>query len=156
MAYELAAGLHEGRSILARYGVTILQFKQLMARPEFADLLRTAKREFASLPNTADRVRLKAQMLTEMGLDEMWGIVRHPTVPAAARVSAYNSIKGLTGLDRPEEAQPLQKFSLKIVLPGVDQPRTITLEGSSSPEGDSLLGRSSAGAEELDPRVKAA
>jgi hypothetical protein len=132
MAYELAAGLRAGRDILQSYGVTVPEFRQLMKLPEFGEMIKTAKREFASLPNTADRVRLKAQIMTELGLEEMWEIIRHPAVPAAARVSAYNSVKSLTGLDKPEEAQPMQKFSLKIVLPGApDQPGTITLEGTT-------------------------
>jgi hypothetical protein len=134
MAYELAAGLRAGRDILQSYGVTVPEFRQLMKLPEFGEMIKTAKREFASLPNTADRVRLKAQIMTELGLEEMWEIIRHPAVPAAARVSAYNSVKSLTGLDKPEEAQPMQKFSLKIVLPGTsqDQPGTITLEGTTN------------------------
>lgn len=133
MVYELAAGLRAGRDILQSYGVTVGEFRQLVKLPEFAEMVKAAKREFASLPNTADRVRLKAQVMTELGLEEMWEIIRHPAVPAAARVSAYNSVKSLTGLDKPDDPQPLQKFSLKIVLPGPssDTPGTITLEGSA-------------------------
>ena len=92
MVYELAAGLHTGASPSSRATASRPRVPATCsARPEFVEMLRHAKREFASLPNTADRVRLKAQMLTEMGLEEMWEIIRHPAVPAAARVSAYNA-----------------------------------------------------------------
>jgi hypothetical protein len=117
MAQELATGLTPGREVLTKYGVSIKDFRRLMSMPVFVDMLKKAKAEFSAVSSTPDRVRLKAQLLTEMGLEEMWGIVQHPGEPAAARVSAYNSIKNLTGMDRPEEAQPLQRFSLKIVLP---------------------------------------
>jgi hypothetical protein len=117
MAQELASGLTPGREVLARYGVPVADFRRLMAVPAFVEMVRKAKQDFSAVASTPDRVRLKAQLLTEMGLDEMWGIVQHAGEPAAARVSAYNSIKNLTGMDRPEEARPMQKFSLKIVLP---------------------------------------
>jgi hypothetical protein len=131
LAYELAARLRPGREVLERYGVSITDFKRLMGTPAFQDMLRRAKQEFGSLASTPDRVRVKAQLLTEIGLDEVWRIVSNTGQPAAARVSAYNSIKSLTGMDRPEEAKPLQRFSLKIVMPvlsSVGDPPVMTIQ----------------------------
>jgi len=136
LAYELAAKLRPGREVLARYGVPVADFRRLMATPAFQDMLRRAKQEFGSLASTPDRVRLKAQLLTEMGLDEMWRLLGSRGTPAAAKVSAYNSIKALTGMDRPEDAKPMQRFSLKIVLPpsSAGTPQELTLEASSLEE----------------------
>jgi hypothetical protein len=133
LAYELAAGLADRKDILQKYGVSIALFRQLMALPVFQDMLRKAKSEFGSLASTPDRVRLKAQLMTEMGLQDMWGIINSPRAPEAARVSAYNSVKSLTGMDKPEDAAPMQRFSLKIVLPAVSSatPATITIEGNN-------------------------
>jgi hypothetical protein len=136
LAYELAAGLTERREILARYAISIPVFRRLIAHPVFQDMLRKAKTEFTALASTPDRVRLKAQLLTELGLTEMWGIVRSVRSPEAARVSAYNAIKALTGMDKPEEATPLQRFSLKInIHPSAGSPAPVIIDAEASPAG---------------------
>lgn len=131
LVYELACGLRPGRLVLQKYGIGVPEFKKLLALPAFVGMLRQAKRDFASLANTPDRVRIKSQIMTELGLEQMWGIMRDGRRPSAARVSAFNAIKGLTGMDKPEEATPMQRFSLKIVLPPA-QGGPVTIEGTSA------------------------
>ena len=136
---ELAAKLQPVEDILKKYKVTAGQLGLLLRNNAFRDLVREAERDFASITNTAERIRIKAMLLTELGLDEMYLILTDNKVMPNARVSAFAQIKNLTGLEKPELDRGRAQFKLVINVP---QPlssggqQTITVEGAVDPEDE--------------------
>ena len=118
-ALELAARLEPTQDLIARYGMTWEEYRALLARPEFRDAVKEASQAFAASSNTPERVKLKAALLVEMGLEEMWHIMADSGHSAAARVAAFSAVTKLTGLEKPEAAVPVAKFELLIQLPPV-------------------------------------
>ena len=134
---ELAAKLQPVEDILKKYKVTAGQLGLLLRNNAFRELVKEAERDFASITNTAERIRIKAMLLTELGLDEMYLILTDNKVMPNARVSAFAQIKNLTGLEKPELDRGRAQFKLVINVP---QPlssggqQTITVEGAVDPE----------------------
>lgn len=117
MIYELAARLEPTGEILKRYGVTAKKFKELLANSAFRTAVATAASEFHSVANLGERIKLKSQLMTELGLEEMWSIMGDTGHAPSARVAAFSAVKSLTGLERPEAAAPPAKFTFTINLP---------------------------------------
>ena len=116
LVLEVAARVEPLSNILARHNLTKKAFLHICNNPQFAKAVAEQRQSFASFRSIGERVRVKAQILTERLLDDMYTIATHPTTPPQARVAAFDKIKSLTGLERPEQAEPPQKFSLTINL----------------------------------------
>jgi hypothetical protein len=133
LTIELAAAMEPVPDILTRYNVSMETYRRMMTTPAIRETIRDARARFTSLGNTAARIKVKAQLLLEMSLPEIWDIVSDPSIGAAARVAAFGSIKSLTGLEKPEVEPVAAKFSLTInVAPGSEpdvhvSPETITV-----------------------------
>ena len=100
----------------------------------FLRMLQDAKEQTRDAGTTAARIKIRAQRIVEDKLDTVGDIIADVQAPPAARVSAFSSIKTLTGLDAPKDAVPAQSFKLNIILPGADGP--VTIEGAVSSAGD--------------------
>lgn len=133
---ELAAKLEPIEKVLEKYGLTQENLQTLLKNKHFRELVHNTERDFASITNTADRVRIKAMMLTELGLEEMFLILSNPNHLAAARVSAFSAIKSLTGLEKPELEREKARFHLTISVPAADgQPgKTIEVTAEELPK----------------------
>jgi hypothetical protein len=116
LVLEIAADLEPLADILNRHGITKTQWLRLRHTPVFVAALKEQVKAFQSLSNISARVKLKAQLITERLLDHMYDIASHPSVPPSARVSAFASVKSLTGMEKPDEATPFRRFSLTINL----------------------------------------
>jgi hypothetical protein len=138
LAMEVAARLQPLGEIIKKYGLSKSEFQELMKQPVFRDAVVEARSAFKSTANTPERIRIKAQLLTEAGLEEMYLILQNPNQPAAARVSAFGAIKTLTGLEKPDAPMHRQKFSLTInVASGTGmQATTIEAEAVEGPGGE--------------------
>lgn len=122
LTIELAAAMEPVPDILTRYNISMPMYRKLMTTPAVRDTIREARAQFTSLSNTAQRIKVKSQLLLEMSLPEIWDIVGDRSIGAAARVAAFTSIKSLTGLEKPETAPVAAKFNLTINVAG--QPQT--------------------------------
>lgn len=134
---ELAAKLQPVEEILKKYKVTAGQLGLLLRNNAFRELVREAERDFASITNTAERIRIKAMLLTEIGLDEIFLILTDNKVMPSARVQAFAQIKNLTGLEKPELDRGRAQFKLVINVPtplNPDQKQTITVQGAVDPD----------------------
>lgn len=125
---EVAANIEPVETILERYDISASEYAELQALPSFQAAVLEAQREFSAIANTPSRVRLKAQLITELLLPAMHEIASSNATPSAARVSAFSAVRSLTGLEKPETPVAQQKFSLTINL-GDKGP--LTLEGTA-------------------------
>jgi len=124
---EIAAELEPIADLLPRFGLSIDDFRRLAANPTWVAMYQETRERFHSIGNTPERIKLKAQLLTELGLEAMHDILQDDSAPPAARVSAYRAATALTGLEKPETAKPGTRFILNINLP--DRPTETVIEG---------------------------
>lgn len=113
---EIASRSEPLAAVLNRHGITQTQWAKLKDMPAFKAALARQAKTFGAIDDLPTRIKLKAQLLTEMLLDEMFDIARHVAYPASARVSAFAQIKNLTGLEKPEDAAPQRAVNLTINL----------------------------------------
>lgn len=111
---DLSAGLEPLPTILRRYQLSKSQFTALLADPTFRAAIKAQREMFHATANLPDRIRFKAQLAVEELLQDMFTIAAGANHPPAARVAAFNQIKNLTGLERPEAPAPKQRFGLTI------------------------------------------
>lgn len=111
---DVCAELEPLPVILKRYSVSKSQFRALLAQPVFRQAIKAQRSVFQSVANIPDRIRLKAQLAVEDLIQDMYSLAAGVNVQAAARVAAFNAIKNMTGLERPEAPVPKQKFALTI------------------------------------------
>jgi hypothetical protein len=123
LVIELAARIEPLPDILRKYGVPAEEFKTLLRTPAFRAAIAAATSDFQSLANTPARIKLKSQLMVEMGLQEMWNLIADPRALPGARVSAFAAVRSLTGLEKPDApAAAPNKFSLTINLPNPTDP----------------------------------
>jgi len=139
---EIAAQLEPLTTILKRHGISKSQWLALRKHPSFEKALDEQVKAFSSLGNMPARIKLKAQLLTEMLLDQMYDIAHHPAYAPSARVSAFSMITKLTGLERPEDAAPPRKVSLTINLADGRSKSAETVTVEAIRDRDAIAGRS--------------
>jgi hypothetical protein len=135
---EIAARLEPIRVILKRHNISVEEFIRLRHTPIFKAALTEQIKLYRSLDNVPNRVRLKAQLITETSLDYMYSIITQSAYPSASRVAAFAQVKQLTGMDRPDNVAPPQKFSLTINL---DNSKTLTINSDQEDLSADRVGR---------------
>jgi hypothetical protein len=136
---EVASRIEPLATVLRRYNVKKADFQRMMADPTFREAISEAQAAFKSASNTPERIRTKAQLVTEALIEDMYLIASSSQHPAAARVSAFGALKGLTGLEKPDAPTHRQRFSLTINIPsgtGTAQQITVDAEEPEDDEGE--------------------
>lgn len=95
LAGDLAAGLHDAKTVFENHGLTEEEGLELLNNPRFQEMLKAAQQEWASVSNTHTRLKLKAQIILEQSLIDLFGIVTSEKQPAAARVAAVKELKDI-------------------------------------------------------------
>ncbi len=137
---EIAARVDPLGVVLNRHGLTQRDWAKLREMPAFQNALAAQHKAFEAIADLPSRIKMKAQLLTEALLDEMFELATNIGQPASARVSAFAQIKNLTGLEKPEDAAPQRAFNLTINLGNgkVKTAQAVTLEAIK--ERDSIAG----------------
>ena len=92
LAWELAADIADVPTLLSRYGISLADFKNKLKDPMFRQAIREAKSIWKSDLNTQQRVRVKAALLVEDSLLDVFAIVKSESQPAAARLEAFEKL----------------------------------------------------------------
>jgi hypothetical protein len=103
IAAELAAGLSSKEDICARYEISEPDWDALRTNPIFRGMVKEAMREFSGDMNAAKRTRLKANILYEDLLPEMYALVKDISMPSNSRVEAAKLLAKTGGVDSPEK-----------------------------------------------------
>lgn len=126
LALEIASQLTPPMEVFRRHGLEEADAKALLANPKFQQLLKQAHAEWNAESNTADRIRLKAQMCLEQLLMPMFQTARSTNTPIAARNETTKIFKDLSGITQREEGGGGGAvFKLTINLGNDDAPREI-------------------------------
>jgi hypothetical protein len=92
LAWELAAEITPVTDILARYGITPADFRNKLKDPMFRGAIREAKSIWKSDLNVQQRVRVKAAMMVEDSLLDVFAIIKNESQPAAAKLEAFEKL----------------------------------------------------------------
>lgn len=122
LAMELASDLTPLPDILRNYALAPAQLKALLATRAFRDMFLEAKSVWRSGGNVRQRVRLKAALLAEDSLLEVFRIVHDAGANTANRLQAFKQIADLTDI-APRKEGPMggsaDGFSIKIIFPNL-------------------------------------
>lgn len=97
LALDLAADLWPENQVFANHGVDPIYGAALLQKDWFRSMVDEAKREWSSVNNAKERIRLKSQIAVEMSIEELYTVVTDKGTPAAARVAAFKELKDLSG-----------------------------------------------------------
>lgn len=95
LASDLALELEAQEIILVRHGITEAHLRQLTHENEFNMMLEEFRREWSSPKNVKERIKLKALLATEDGMDELYMIFRNMDLAPNARLDAYKQLSTL-------------------------------------------------------------
>ncbi len=130
LALDLAADLWPEGVVFGNHGIDPVYGAALLQKDWFRQMVDEAKREWSSITNAKQRIKLKSQIVVEMSLNELYNIVTDANVPAAARVSAFKELKDISGTAAadPNQGGPAAPM-VNIYLGGADAP-SISIQGT--------------------------
>ena len=103
MAMELVSDIRPRSEVAAAYGYSPAQLKNKINNESFRVILREAKRLWSADANSKDRARLKAGMLVEDSLLDIYEIVTDKGATPAVRNQSFQNLAKVAGLDQPQK-----------------------------------------------------
>ncbi len=138
LAAELAAGLLPVADILKRFDLTKTQLKILLHNAVFVAMVKDMREQWEGASNAKERIRVKAALAVEEGLQDLYNIYINPELNLTARLDAYKQLVVLADAapkkDAPDALGP--QFSVVFNIPGANEP--LTIQGSSIKELNEL------------------
>jgi hypothetical protein len=131
LAADLAAGIYDHATIFTNHGMSPEAGAELLLQPWFASMVEQARRDWESIDNVRDRIRIKAQITLEEALPTLYTLITDKSNPAAARVAAFKEVKEVAGMSAKENEMPPGFIPVQIFL-GEGQP-PITIGPSYTP-----------------------
>lgn len=124
LALDLAADIWPEADVFKNHGVEPVYGAALMQQEWFKKMIEEARREWNSITNAKQRIRLKSQLAVEHSIDELYTVITDKTVPAQARVAAFKELKDLSGAAAQENsgAGGPAVPTVNIFLNGADEP----------------------------------
>ena len=97
IAAELAAELSSPTTIRKRYGLTHDQWEMLKRNRVFREMLKEAIGKFRGDLNAGARITLKAEVLLEDAMPDLYNIAKNALTPASERINAIKELRELSG-----------------------------------------------------------
>lgn len=97
VAMDLAMELHDRADVWNRHSIDPLQGEAMLLDPFFKRMVDNARKEWESVTNTKQRIRLKAQLAVEDSIADLYKLACDINSPGAARVSAFKELVNLSG-----------------------------------------------------------
>lgn len=139
LAVDLAAEMWPEADVFARHGVDPVYGAALLQKNWFRKMVDDAKREWSSITNAKQRIKLKSEIAVEQALGDLFSIVTDTKTPAAARVAAFKELKDIAGVSVQEQAGPGTNVpTVNIFLGGSDEP-TFTMSAPKVVKEDQVV-----------------
>lgn len=116
IAWEIAAEIADVPTILTRYGISAEGFKRKLKDPMFRMAVREAKALWKSDLNVKERIRIKAAMLVEDSLLDVFAIIKNENMPAASKLEAFEKLMKTADLAPKTGVQPATAAGFKVVI----------------------------------------
>jgi hypothetical protein len=137
LAFDLIAQLKPVAQLLEDYGLSETALAELLQHPIFEARVREEKAVWLSSENTAERVKLRAQLQVEHGQLVLTEILAGETVSPSVKIDAMKQLAALAGLDRRAAAEMAAavpagpQFQIKFVFQ--EAGKELVLEGTQLP-----------------------
>ena len=132
VAAELAAGLSSAETIRKRFGLSLPQWKQLTQNEYFRGMVKESLRAFQGDLNAGKRITLKAEIMLEDSLADLYGIVKDKAIPSGERIKAVQTMADLSGRNSKNATDPnapkVAGFTLNI---NVGDGKNVVIQGTS-------------------------
>jgi hypothetical protein len=136
LALEIVKNIRDAPEILRQFGISEHEYGDLADTSVFKDMLRQAQAEWGGAGNTQERVKLKAAVLVEEALPDMYGQLTNKEEPLSSRVALLQTLSKLGGLGQqvltPQGGTPGNVFRLEINFAGQKE-KNIVIEQSAIP-----------------------
>jgi hypothetical protein len=130
IAWEIAAEIADVPTILTRYGISPQGFKNKLKDPMFRMAIREAKALWKSDMNVKERIRVKAAMLVEDSLLDVFAIIKNENMPAASKLEAFEKLMKTADLAPKTGATQATAAGFKVVIQMGDSPsQQVTIDG---------------------------
>lgn len=135
LAWELVAKISPLPDILRRHNLTVTQLKQMMREPMFRSLMAETKKLWESELNAKERIRVKARLLVEDSILDIYQIVQNVELNPNARIDAFEQLAKIGELAAPEKNPTSnERVQITINIPGTDKPVVINAERGNDDE----------------------
>lgn len=117
LAFDVAAGLLPLHEIAHKHGISVQKLTTLCETESFAKQVAQTRAEWASLDNTAERIKHKARLAFEEGLVHLYEMLSDPKANPSARVAAAKELKDVADLGLKQDHGPMAGLpSISIVI----------------------------------------
>jgi hypothetical protein len=134
LAWEIAAEIAPIPDILKRYGMAPHDFKVKLKDPMFRTAIREAKSLWKSDLNVKQRIQVKAAMLVEDSLLDVFAIIKNENMPAASKLEAFEKLMKTADLapkaGKPDGSGTGGSFKINIHL-GDSPGQQVTIDGTA-------------------------
>lgn len=129
LIWELVAEIKPRADILAAYQMTIADLRTKMRDASFLAAFRETRRLWKSDMNAEKRIEVKARLLVEDSLLEIYRTIHDKETAAPARVAAFEQLTKVAKIGpRKDEQGSGERVKITINVPGVDIPVTVEAE----------------------------
>lgn len=126
LAWELVAQISPLPDILRRHELTYNDLKNKLREPLFRSLVSETKRIWKSDLNTKERIRIKAALLVEDSMLEVYQVVHNRDLSPQARIDAFESLVGIADLKPDKNGGAAgERVTINISVPGIEKPVVI-------------------------------
>ncbi len=105
LAIEIAVQIRPINEVLLTYSTTRSELVTKLKDPMFRDMVKQAKRLWASDLSIKERIRLKSQVLVEDSLLTLFSIIHHQDNAVPAKLDAFKQLARVAEVDTPERAK---------------------------------------------------
>lgn len=135
LASDLALDLEAQEIILERHGITESHLLNLTHQKDFNMMLEEYRREWSAPKNAKERIKLKALLATEDGMEELYMIFRDMDLAPNARLDAFKQLVVLSDAapkrDVSEGAGSGFKIIINVGKHGDREEKEVVIEGST-------------------------
>ena len=133
IAAELAAQLSSPDTIRKRYCLTTEQWKKLTKSPVFREMVKEQLRNFRGDMAAGKRITVKAEILLEDAMPELYHIAKDSKVPSAERVNAIKQLGELAGRGKQGNLPAGSGGGGFVLNINIGKDKGITINGTAEP-----------------------
>jgi hypothetical protein len=135
LALDLAADIWPEADVFRNHNIDPVIGAKLIQQDWFRQMVDEAKREWSSITNAKQRIRLKSQLAVEHSIETLYQVVVDNNIPAASRVAAFKELKDVSGVSQSDEERAAGAGApmVNIYLNGDDGPSISITSDSKKP-----------------------
>jgi hypothetical protein len=120
LAWELVANINSKADIMRRHGMTFDDFDAKLLDPPFKTMLEEYRKRWNSELSVNQRVALKAALLTEDSLLDVYAIIKNTDASPGQRLEAFGALAkaGEVGVTKKETGPAGAPVQITINIPG--------------------------------------